>query len=216
MNFIDYCFIKDFDESLRRSKDLLVESSNHGFKKILSEKDNKTHKVIKGLISGKPYKCDDFEISSAYDKKNQYLGDPKMVKPLIEKYHIEDFEKTDPLNTICTIGYSPLEKSWYGWSHRGIAGFHVGSKVSKGDCAYQPATKKDFIENSKKFWESCGSKVKAKEIGKTIKISFISSGNGKETSVINNLPKTFGKGEWTAKTIEDAKQMAKDYAKGVS
>ena len=29
-------------------------------------------------------------------------------------------------------------------------------------------------------------------------------------------PQKWGKGRWTAKTLDDAKQMAKDYAKGVS
>lgn len=32
-----------------------------------------------------------------------------------------------------SIGYSPRHAKWYGWSHRAVAGFGVGSKVKKGD-----------------------------------------------------------------------------------
>lgn len=32
-----------------------------------------------------------------------------------------------------SIGYSPRNAKWYGWSHRAVAGFGVGSTVKKGD-----------------------------------------------------------------------------------
>lgn len=60
-----------------------------------------------------------------------------------------------------SIGFSEKEQKWYGWSHRAIYGFGIGSKVKKGDCGYK--------------------------------------GNA-----------------WTAKTLDDAKQMAKDFADAVS
>ena len=60
-----------------------------------------------------------------------------------------------------SIGFSEKEQKWYGWSHRAIYGFGIGSKVKKGDCGYK---------------------------GKA----------------------------WTAKTLDDAKQMAKDFADAVS
>lgn len=31
------------------------------------------------------------------------------------------------------IGYSPSKQKWYGWSHRAVAGFGVGSRVRPGD-----------------------------------------------------------------------------------
>jgi len=61
------------------------------------------------------------------------------------------------------VGFSPKEGKWYGWSHRAINGFKVGSTCKKGDCHY----------NS-------------------------------------------DRGEWTAKTMSDAKQMAQDFNEGVS
>ena len=60
-----------------------------------------------------------------------------------------------------SIGFSEKEQKWYGWSHRAIYGFGIGSKIKKGDCGYK---------------------------GKA----------------------------WTAKTLDDAKQMAKDFADAVS
>lgn len=62
-----------------------------------------------------------------------------------------------------SIGYNENTDTWYGWSHRAIYGFKVGSEVKEGDCGF----------NTKK-------------------------------------------GAWKAKTIEDAKQMATDFAKSVS
>ena len=35
-----------------------------------------------------------------------------------------------------SIGFSEEEQKWYGWSHRAIYGFGVGSKVEKGNIAY--------------------------------------------------------------------------------
>ena len=34
--------------------------------------------------------------------------------------------------------------------------------------------------------------------------------------IFSKYPEKWGKGEWTAKTIEDAKQMAVDFARSVS
>jgi hypothetical protein len=39
---------------------------------------------------------------------------------------------------------------------------------------------------------------------------------GKLSGVFSPYPKTWGKGQWTAKTIDDAKQMAIDFARCVS
>ena len=39
---------------------------------------------------------------------------------------------------------------------------------------------------------------------------------GSVSGIFTQYPDVYGKGEWEAKTIEDAKQMASDFAKGVS
>ena len=87
------------------------------------------------------------------NKKRKKHGD------FFEKHGIK--KQTMPGHNVPSIGFSEKEQKWYGWSHRAIYGFGVGSKVKKGDCAY----------------------------------------NGKE---------------WTAKTLDDAKQMAIDFANNVA
>ena len=62
------------------------------------------------------------------------------------------------------VGFSPKENKWYGWSHRAICGFTIGSECKKGDVHYTP----------------------------------------------------LGRGELVAKTMEDAKQMAIDFCRGIS
>lgn len=52
---------------------------------------------------------------------------------LAKRYGIERFEFAKPDHAIKTIGYSPRTKTWYGWSHRAVAGFKIGSVVKKGD-----------------------------------------------------------------------------------
>ena len=54
-------------------------------------------------------------------------------------------------NTAC-YGFSEKEQKWYGWSHRAIYGFEIGSEVKKGDCAYVPYDKDDFLEDMVRFW----------------------------------------------------------------
>lgn len=61
------------------------------------------------------------------------------------------------------VGFSPTENKWYGWSHRAIYGFEIGSTCNKGDAHWTPERK-----------------------------------------------------SWTAKTMNDAKQMAIDFNEGVS
>ena len=101
------------------------------------------------------------EMVSAFTPGGAYIGNDKMAKFLVDKKGIAP--QLRPGSKVCSIGKSSLDGRWYGWSHRAICGFKVGSSVKKGDCAYRP-----------------------------------------------------DKGEWTAKTPEDAKQMAIDFAADVS
>ncbi len=58
----------------------------------------------------------------------------KRGKDFWEKHGIK--KQKIPGNKVDSIGFSEEEQKWYGWSHRAIYGFGVGSKVKKGDCAY--------------------------------------------------------------------------------
>lgn len=42
-------------------------------------------------------------------------------------------QKAEPQDNTASIGYSPIENKWYGWSHRAMYGFTIGDVVKKGD-----------------------------------------------------------------------------------
>lgn len=62
-----------------------------------------------------------------------YIGDEETYKLLVEKKKLILIQKIKPSNCTCSIGYSPEENKWYGWSHRAIYGFTIGDKVEAGD-----------------------------------------------------------------------------------
>ena len=62
-----------------------------------------------------------------------YLGSEQDYKLLVEKRNLILIQKANPAHKTCSIGYSPKENKWYGWSHRAIYGFTVGDVVKEGD-----------------------------------------------------------------------------------
>lgn len=62
-------------------------------------------------------------MKSAYNLKGDLIGETKEAHHLWKKFGIEMFEKIDSMSGVCSIGYSPKRKKWYGWSHRAINGF---------------------------------------------------------------------------------------------
>ena len=69
----------------------------------------------------------------AYTPTGDYIGEPRFAYRLCAKRGIKP-EKTDPSHNVCSIGLSEQEQKWYGWSHRAIFGFSIGSMVQEGDC----------------------------------------------------------------------------------
>ena len=132
------------------------------------------------------------------------------------------------------IGFNPIEQKWYGWSHRAIFGFTIGSECKKGNCGFEPSNKEDFKEDCLRFWgdlDMDGDTHKTNPIAEEgtqdgklgIWVRYIYDDKvpnekmrGQISGVFSEYPANWGKGEWTAKTIEDAKQMAIDFARGVS
>lgn len=126
------------------------------------------------------------------------------------------------------VGFSPKENKWYGWSHRAIYGFEIGSTCKKGDCHYVPSTIEDQEEDAIRFWQD--------EDHLNVRCEGIKEESGEKFFVIKweytddipneNLRGTtggsdaylgkLGRGEWVAKTMGDAKQMAIDFNEGVS
>lgn len=126
------------------------------------------------------------------------------------------------------LGFNPTEQKWYGWSHRAIFGYGIGSECKKGKVHYKPENKETFLEHLKSTDKSINPHHKCTYIilpsGVSIASEFLGYPEdksqdrfiGEVTKALYKYPEKWGKGEWTAKTLEEAKIMATDFAKGVS
>jgi hypothetical protein len=126
------------------------------------------------------------------------------------------------------VGYSPKDGKWYGWSHRAIFGFKIGSTCVKGDCHYIGSSEKEQEEDAIQFWSDdyhldtrCeGIISEDNERFFDIKWKYTNTVPNKKIrdsiSGCRHLITPLGKGEWTAKTMADAKQMAVDFNESVS
>lgn len=141
------------------------------------------------------------------------------------KFGITDFvastwDQGKPIN----IGLNPIEEKWYGWSHRALYGFEVGSECKRGDCHYRPVDKDDFLEDMVRFWSSddrVNIHGEHQDDGVYIEWEYDQSipnekMRGQITGSHQQYPDEYGKGEWAAKTLADARQMAIDFANDVA
>ena len=159
-------------------------------------------------------------LKSAYTPTGDYIGDSKTAYILCKIRGIKP-EKMTPTSNVCSIGFSEREDKWYGWSHRAICGFGIGSKTKRGNCGYIPS---DVHELAKEYREWT---TNVKIINHTtIEICVDMMGGHGETpdrslktqrsKEQNCYEVSIGRGEWIAITLADAKQMAIDFAEGVS
>lgn len=151
---------------------------------------------------------------AAYTPSGDYIGNSKSAHRLVVLRGIKP-EKSNPEHCVCSIGFCEKEQKWYGWSHRAIYGFGIGSTVKKGDCAYVPKTPQELYDEitakDEDGWQ-CTSPDEVEIVDNGVKIITGHFDDG--TPTFYNIE--CGKGEWTAKTLEDAKIMAIDFANGVS
>lgn len=201
------------------------------YKEILSTRNYKAgYKVITGIFDDSDYGGDgNLKLSHAETHDGKYLGNSKTAHFLCKKKGIKpEFKRED--STICSIGFSDSDKKWYGWSHRAINGFSIGDKVKKGDCAFVPKNLIEAKEAAISFYCDSLERINVVASEKThldennvecFKLSWDYTDKYKETR--NNLITSmdvqvgkFGRGEWTAKNTNDTKQMAIDFADGVS
>lgn len=134
---------------------------------------------------------------------------------------------------------------WIGWSHRAACGFKIGSTVKKGDCAYTPRTPEELkadittpdddgyawqqpenvelLENGVRVHPEpfmVHAMATPETLVETIESLPDKLGDPTVPMVHPDAPPYFdidcGRGEWTAKTDDDAKQMAIDFANSVS
>ena len=172
---------------------------------------------IRRYKCGYELRCEDVEhadcitkITSAYTPHGHYIGNARTARYFVKKLGIMP-EPISPDYNICTIGYSHIDGKWYGWSHRAIHGFKVGDKVKYGDCAYTPKDADYFIYDIMKSLKGKKGLKVIKGQGK-VTITWVGNSKGHEWE----YPGTYGRGEWVAKTTADVRQMAVDFARGVS
>jgi len=192
-----------------------------------------------------------------------YIKDVEMMDELIPCYHskfddsyithvgmednvkfLADREITEELTH--GVGYSPKDKKWYGWSHRAIFGFEVGSTCKKGDCHFTADNPEEMIDDHANFFsdisQECADRSRAECSILSDRSGIVINRGGYSMPIVNSadeliaaiddlesgveLPEEIvmdgaytikcGRGEWVAETMEDAKQMAIDFNKGVS
>lgn len=176
----------------------------------------------------------DMEWNAAYSLiDGSYIGDCTTAE-YFEKKGV--MPEARPGSSVASIGFCKAEQKWYGWSHRAVCGFGVGSKVKKGDCAYKPADPQDLLDDMIRFWvededeivtktEILEQKLDAKDpngqhagLGVLLRTR---KTRKKDKEVLESrhwepYPNQWGRGEWEAKTLEDAKEMAVAFAEDVS
>jgi hypothetical protein len=183
----------------------------------------------------------------AYTLAGKYIGSDEDAKQLLERGITEQLQPAGDGN-VCSVGFNPSEQQWYGWSHRAIYGFGIGSKVNKGDCGYQPVDVEDLNRDMLDFWDvdngvwrecespeiTCTTHLVSLEsnvydtngedsydtgkLGTMLrtKTEFRGADRNYESRHFQAYPDVWGRGAWVAETLDDARQMAIDFANGVS
>jgi hypothetical protein len=128
---------------------------------------------------------------------------------------------------VARIGFSEREQKWYGWSHRAIFGFGVGSEVTKESSGHMPRNKEEFMEAQLRFWEDdlhVGTRavegVEGSEKGVRVAWEYSEETpnlklRGTTGGHFSPYPEEWGRGEWTATTLMEAREMAIDFAESV-
>ena len=187
------------------------------------------------IIDGSDCGVDDsLEIVCCYSSDTgDYMGNAKMARFLCKKNGLRLVQKAAAEHRVCSIGFNEKEQKWFGWSHCAIYGFGIGSVCKKGDCGYRPYDKDDFLDDTIRFWsqenhgdikgihDSQKNEQGVMEHGVYVDWKYNDETSNKKMvgsvdGVFAPYPDEFGRGEWEAKTMKDAKQMAIDFAKGVS
>ncbi len=155
-------------------------------KTIFVQKYPKYGYEVRTELVSHPDDSEPIQMRNAYTASGDYIGDRPTGVFLCEEKGIKP-ETIDSEHKVCSIGFCEVEQRWYGWSHRAIFGFGVGSIVSEGDCAYIPPEKDE-------------------------------QDYPLDAAIVETRPYPPGTptGKWTAKTLDDAKQMAIDFANGVA
>lgn len=179
------------------------------------------------VIDGEEFGGEDVVLRLAYTPDNHYIGAPKLAYQLCKKRGIKP-EPIKPDDDICSIGFCEKKQKWYGWSHRAICGFGIGSTCKKGDCHYMPSTPQELFDHITSIDEYGYQQEKPENVeilptGVRVKKDMNRFIFDKKSEIVGTEPGEAmyyeikaGKGEWEAKTLDDAKEMAIAFAESVS
>lgn len=142
----------------------------------------------------------------------------------------------------CSIGFSKDEQKWYGWSHRAMYGFGIGSNVYKDHLGYVPDNHTEMYNSVRNFFQEWDDDENDWKENRHIRKLTVTEMDGmvivkgeqkmqnyaEESALDGALVSTtitwqpfsetyrLGRGEWTAQTLSDAKEMACAFAQSVS
>ena len=191
----------------------------------------------------------DTDTYMAFTPEGVLIGDEKTARYLCDKIGIVP-ELIDEDRNVCSIGFCERDQKWYGWSHRAIYGFGIGSEVRKGDIAYTASTPEGLIEDYAHFgWKPTEEEIEEKrnrcwiaddrsgiyflpytevegyfiDIEDRDSLEKLAKGeiDSFETESKTLWPdeivfEPVGRGEWVAETLDDAREMAIDFARDVA
>lgn len=173
------------------------------------------------------------ETSKVYESKLDgsyisHVGMKKEFKFFLKRGITEQLQSVPGGRTTC-LGFNPEEQKWYGWSHRAVFGFGIGSVTKRGNCGFFPSNKEEFMESYKDFWvdEEYIAAAYTKDVAENgvpgVRLTRIYNYKvpnellrGTVREDFEPYPSVWGRGEWTACSLADAKEMAIDFARGVS
>lgn len=172
---------------------------------------------------------EEIRMISGYNSENQYIGNEGFARRLCDEKGIKPEFRTPDSGT-CSIGFCEAENKWYGWSHRAIYGFGIGSTCKRGDCAYNAPNAEAYGQQVLDFFcdEECYlSKAHTPHVNadgeRGVLVTSIYSDDvpneklrGTQYRHFSQYPEKFGRGEWVAETMAEAKEMACDFADSVS
>lgn len=165
-----------------------------------------------------------------------FVGLENDLKFLLKRGITEQLQSGFDSKSVTNIGFNPTEEKWYGWSHRAIYGFGVGSECKMGHAGFKASNKEEFGKACLSFWGdseysigddkyefTTGEGYNGEKDVDGVLITYTYNDKvpnkrlrGTTYKNFTPFPTKWGKGEWTAKTLEEAKQMAIDFANSVS
>jgi len=166
------------------------------------------------------------EVASAYTPEGDYIGSAMDAYSIVCEHCIKP-EKISPDYDICTIGFCEKDQKWYAWRESTIVGFGIGSSIKRNSLAYRP----DGDHYDEIISELSGRTLWDKRVifevsQNGVKFSYqapvykTNPEDGTKT-VVPDCYKTiegvepYGRGEWEAKTLDDARVMACDFAESL-